>query len=133
VADATFTVDGRTIGYADLGDPAGAPVIAAHGAPGSRLMFIDTPDLTRLGLRLVSIDRPGCGLSDRREGFTIADAAADAVALADHLGFDRFATLGVSGAGRTRWRWPRPRPTGCGGSPWWPASARSTCPAPPTG
>lgn len=30
--------DGRTLSYADYGDPQGTPLIGLHGTPGSRLM-----------------------------------------------------------------------------------------------
>ena len=55
--------------------------------------------LYRLGVRLVSFDRPGYGGSDRLVSRRVVDAAPDAAAIADHLGIDRFAVLGRSGGG----------------------------------
>lgn len=58
-------VCGRRIGYAEYGDPAGAPVLALHGTPGSRLMFSLSEDLAReRRLCMIALDRPGYGLSD---------------------------------------------------------------------
>ena len=70
-----------------------------HGAPGSRL-FAPPDDIpASLGLRLLTFDRPGFGSSDRREGRTVLDTVGDVTALADGLGIDRFAVLGVSAGG----------------------------------
>jgi len=51
------------------------------------------------GVRAVTYDRAGYGLSDRLEGRDVAAVASDISALADELGFDRFAVMGVSGGG----------------------------------
>lgn len=50
-------------------------------------------------MRLLTFDRPGFGRSDRRPGRTVLDTAADVAALADEVGIDRFAVLGVSAGG----------------------------------
>jgi pimeloyl-ACP methyl ester carboxylesterase len=85
--------------YEELGDPDGTPVVLFHGAPGSRL-FAPPDDVVReLGVRLVTFDRPGFGGSERREGRAVLDTAADVSALADALGLERFAVLGVSAGG----------------------------------
>jgi pimeloyl-ACP methyl ester carboxylesterase len=49
----------------------------------------------------VICSRPGYGGSTRNEGRTVADAAADTAALADHLGAERFLVAGWSGGGPT--------------------------------
>ena len=51
------------------------------------------------GYRIVGIDRPGYGLSTPRPGRSIADWVPDGIAVADHLGIDRFAAVGVSTGG----------------------------------
>ncbi len=92
--------DGRQLGYVDYGDPAGRPVLLFHGVPGSRLQ--GHPDRSRvgsLGVRLIGVDRPGYGLSDHKRGRTLLDWPDDVVALADHLGLERFAVLSISGGG----------------------------------
>jgi pimeloyl-ACP methyl ester carboxylesterase len=92
--------DGRNLGFAEYGDPAGAPVLAFHGMPGSRFMFRPTHEpALRLGLRIVAPDRPGFGLSDFQPGRTLAAWPDDMRQLADSLGFDRFAVAGISGGG----------------------------------
>lgn len=92
--------DGRTYGYAEWGDPAGAPLFWIHGTPGGRLSrHPDTSLWQRLGLRVVTVDRPGYGLSTPLPGRPVAHIAADVAAVADQLGLDRFAVLGGSGGG----------------------------------
>jgi pimeloyl-ACP methyl ester carboxylesterase len=74
-------------------------VVLFHGAPGSRV-FAPPPEVPReLGVRLITFDRPGFGGSDRRQGRVVLDTPADVAALADALGVDRFAVLGVSAGG----------------------------------
>jgi pimeloyl-ACP methyl ester carboxylesterase len=92
--------DGRTLGVAQWGDPDGTAVFGLHGTPGSR--FSRPPDgagLERAGLRLVTYDRPGYGVSDRRPGRRVVDCVEDVTAIADALGIDRFAVTGGSGGG----------------------------------
>ncbi len=97
--EGTFTTpDGRTIAYLERGAPDGVPVILCHGTPGSRLSrHVDPEIYERHDVRAVFYDRPGYGLSDPHPGREVADAPADISALADHLGFDRFAVVGGSG------------------------------------
>jgi pimeloyl-ACP methyl ester carboxylesterase len=92
--------DGRKLGYAEFGDPAGIPVLAFHGTPGSRLMFRLVHEPARhLGLRIVAPDRPGFGFSDYQENRTLIGWTEDVRALAGSLGLDRFAVAGISGGG----------------------------------
>lgn len=90
--------DGRLLGYAEYGDPAGRPVFFFHGFPGSRLEArLGEAAARRLGVRVIAPDRPGFGLSDFQPGRTIGDWPDDVVEAADALGIDRFAVVGVSG------------------------------------
>ena len=90
--------DGRRIGCAEYGDPAGLPVLALHGTPGSRLMFALTDKAAReRGVRLIAPEREGYGLSDRGNAASLAEAAKDVGAVADAYRLDRFALIGVSG------------------------------------
>jgi pimeloyl-ACP methyl ester carboxylesterase len=92
--------DGRQVGYADFGPASGTPVLWCHGGPGCRLDPAYLADEAASGgLRLIGIDRPGYGWSDPDPGRTIAGWVADALAVADHLGIDRFATVGLSTGG----------------------------------
>jgi pimeloyl-ACP methyl ester carboxylesterase len=97
-------VDGRTIGYATWGDLEGSPVFFAHGMPGSRLdryPGLDNPEwVRRRRVRFVGVDRPGYGYSDPWPEASLLECAGDFVRVADHLGLERFAALGVSGGAR---------------------------------
>jgi pimeloyl-ACP methyl ester carboxylesterase len=53
----------------------------------------------QLGLRVVLVERPGVGASTQHRYDCIANAAADAGAVADALGHEQFATVGLSGGG----------------------------------
>jgi pimeloyl-ACP methyl ester carboxylesterase len=93
--------DGRTIGYAAWGDPEATTVFIGHGTPGSRLALspgLDDPEwLRRQRLRFIGVDRPGYGYSDPWPEASLLDCAGDFVRVADDLGIERFAALGVSG------------------------------------
>jgi pimeloyl-ACP methyl ester carboxylesterase len=92
--------DGRTLAYAEWGDPAGAPIFFFQGTPSSRLFH--HPDLSiaeNLGARIITADRPGYGLSTFQPGRTLLDWPDDVLELADHLGLARFAVGGISGGG----------------------------------
>ena len=67
--------------------------------PGSR--FFRPPDeITRqVGVRLITIDRPGYGASSFQPGRRILDWPADVVELADALGLGKFSVAGHSGGG----------------------------------
>jgi pimeloyl-ACP methyl ester carboxylesterase len=94
--------DGRRLGFAEVGEPAGVPVLYFHGVPGSRLDFTSErcdQALRAAGVRFIAVDRPGFGLSDPKPGRGHAHWPADVSALADSLGLDRFAVLGYSRGG----------------------------------
>jgi Predicted hydrolases or acyltransferases (alpha/beta hydrolase superfamily) len=97
--------DGRKLAYFDLGDPAGHPVIHAHGAPSGKLetAFFDLHAIAqRVGIRLLALDRPGVGGSDPVPGRTLLSWADDVAAFAHSLKLGRFALFGYSiGAGST--------------------------------
>jgi pimeloyl-ACP methyl ester carboxylesterase len=100
VTQVVQTQDGRRLSVENTGDPDGKPVFLLHGTPGSRKgprprgIF-----LYRLGIRLISYDRPGYSGSERHEGRVVADAAEDVRAIADRFGIDRFSVVGRSGGG----------------------------------
>jgi pimeloyl-ACP methyl ester carboxylesterase len=98
-ADTIKLKDGRTLGFAIFGDPRGRPVFFFHGMPGSR--FFRPPDdvTSRLGVRLITTDRPGYGLSTFQPGRRILDWPSDIAQLADQLGIWKFAVAGHSAGG----------------------------------
>lgn len=88
--------DGRALGYAEYGDPAGKPVLFFTGAPSSRFLHPPTEPTEALGARLVVLERPGFGLSDFYPRRTLLDWPDDVAAAADALGIDCFAVAGIS-------------------------------------
>lgn len=92
--------DGRRLAYREFGDPNGHPLIALHGTPGSRLKFeVAEPAARARRLRVIAPDRWGYGATDAHPEPSLARYADDITQLADGLGLDRFAVLGVSGGG----------------------------------
>lgn len=93
--------DGRALAYREWGDLAGSPVVFVHGSPGSSVWSPDPhQDATRAAaVRLIAVDRPGFGGSDVLPGLTFGGWAADVAELADGLGLERFAMVGLSGGG----------------------------------
>lgn len=92
--------DGRKLGYIEYGDPKGKPVFFFHGWPGSRFSGSETDAAARkLGVRIISTDRPGIGLSDLQHNRTLLDWPDDVAELANYLGIKNFSVMGVSGGG----------------------------------
>jgi pimeloyl-ACP methyl ester carboxylesterase len=92
--------DGRALEAIEEGDERGALLLFHHGSPGAAVAFepFHRAAVER-GIRLVTFSRAGFGDSSRDEGRGVASAAADAAALADHVGVERFLTMGWSGGG----------------------------------
>ena len=91
----------RTLHVYDTGgDGAQLTVLWQHGTPNTgeppAPLF---PAAAARGIRWVSFDRPGYGVSTRQAGRDVAAAAADAADVADALGLGPFAVLGHSGGG----------------------------------
>jgi pimeloyl-ACP methyl ester carboxylesterase len=100
VAQVVRALDGRRLAVESLGAPAHAAktVFLMHGTPGS----LNGPRprgiyLYRLGIRLISYNRPGYAGSDPRIDRSVADAAEDVQAIADAFGIDQFSVIGRSG------------------------------------
>lgn len=92
--------DGRKLAYIEYGKTNGLPVMLFHGTPGSRIWAL-TDDMVakQLGIRLISIDRPGYGLSDPKQNRTVLNWAEDVNEIADQLKLQTFSIIGVSGGG----------------------------------
>jgi pimeloyl-ACP methyl ester carboxylesterase len=75
-------------------------LIYHHGTPGAGPLHDDMLDPAKASdLRIVELVRPGYGNSSRVVSRTVADVVNLANELADHLGFDRYVTMGWSGGG----------------------------------
>jgi pimeloyl-ACP methyl ester carboxylesterase len=91
--------DGRSLEYADLGDPAGRPLLYLPGTPaaaGQGAVLAGAAGAN--GVRLIAVSRPGYAASTSSPP-SLLGTAADVVELADLLGLDRFDVAGGSGGG----------------------------------
>ena len=92
--------DGRTLGWGQYGEEVGTPVFFFHGTPGSRMMRHPDISITeKLKVRIITMDRPGFGLSDPKPSRTFWDWPDDVQELADALQIERFGVIGFSGGG----------------------------------
>lgn len=92
--------ENRQLAVDVVGDPDAYPIFLMHGMPGSRVgPRPRSIVLYRLGVKLISYDRPGYGQSDRKRGRTVYDAGPDVAAIADSLGVERYSVVGRSAGG----------------------------------
>src|SRR5215467_2052963 len=89
--------DGRRLAYSVAGPEDGFPVLYFHGAIGTAVAI--GAAVEALGLRYICVNRPGFGGSDLAPGRRMLDFADDIEQLADALGLDQFAVVGVSAGG----------------------------------
>ena len=89
--------DGRSLAWAEYGDPDGAPLIFHHGIPSSReAAAVLAGAAGRNAVRLIAPDRPGFGYSDPLPERTILDWPDDLEQLADHLELETFSVASIS-------------------------------------
>jgi pimeloyl-ACP methyl ester carboxylesterase len=92
--------DGRVLAYEDYGVSTGFPVLSFHGGLSSRLDAAPAHEAAVAGgIRLISPDRPGVGLSTYQSGRRLRDWPADVAELTKALGIGRFAVMGWSAGG----------------------------------
>jgi pimeloyl-ACP methyl ester carboxylesterase len=92
--------DGRSLAFAEYGDPTGCPVFHFHGSAGSRLdRPADEGLLWAQRIRFIAVDRPGHGRSDSQRHRRLADWPEDVGHLADHLTLGAFYVEGWSAGG----------------------------------
>jgi pimeloyl-ACP methyl ester carboxylesterase len=90
----------RVVLYTMYGTEGGLPAISFGGSPSTRWKRPDAvAAIAESGLRMAVADRPGYGGSTRQPGRSVAAVVPDTVALADALGWERFAVTGGSGGG----------------------------------
>lgn len=99
VSDRVTLPDGRRAQLWQGGASAGATVFFMHGCPDCRLAARTGEGAARrTGVRLVAVNRPGYGSSDAHESGQVS-VAHDTCAVADVLGIEQFAVLGMSVGG----------------------------------
>ncbi|MBW0018693.1 MAG: alpha/beta hydrolase [Mycobacterium sp.] len=91
----------RQIGFAEFGAPQGRAFVWLHGTPGARRQI---PTEARVyaqehNIRLIGLDRPGIGSSTPHRYENILAFADDLRSVAETLGIDRMAVIGLSGGG----------------------------------
>lgn len=91
----------RQIGFAEFGAPWGRAFFWFHGTPGARRQI---PIEARVyaeqhNIRLIGIDRPGIGSSTPHRYDNIRAFGGDLGTIADTLGIDKMAVIGLSGGG----------------------------------
>lgn len=95
------TSDGRWLAAEVHGDRDGYPIIFMHGTPGSRLGLVpDEQFLKERGIKLITYDRPGYGLSAANPGRRPIDTVQDVQSIIRHFGSPSvFSAIGRSGGG----------------------------------
>jgi pimeloyl-ACP methyl ester carboxylesterase len=91
--------DGRCLGYAECGDPAGTRVVIhLHGLPSCRLEILIYYDVITNypGLRILAPDRPGIGGSTPDPNASILNYPDELGIFADAMGVSRFALVAPS-------------------------------------
>lgn len=93
--------EGRRIGFAEFGAPQGRAVFWLHGTPGARRQIPTEARAyaERAGIRLIGIDRPGIGSSTPYQYQNVLEFTDDLRTIADTLGIDKMAVIGLSGGG----------------------------------
>lgn len=94
----TAVIAGRRVRVLDAGS--GEPVLLVHGFPLCADMWQPQLDAAPAGWRVIAPDLRGFGGSSGADAVTTIDGhAADVLALADHLGLERLAIVGLSMGG----------------------------------
>jgi pimeloyl-ACP methyl ester carboxylesterase len=100
LGDVVSTSDGRDLDVSETNPTGEITVLVHNGTPASRVMMAGWERAaTRLGVRLISFNRPGYGDSTRRRGRTVADVVNDSETVLARFSSGPVATIGVSGGG----------------------------------
>ncbi|MGV0625031.1 alpha/beta fold hydrolase [Mycolicibacter minnesotensis] len=93
--------ENRQLGFAEFGAPQGRAMFWLHGTPGARRQIPVEARLfaTEADIRLIGVDRPGIGASTPHQYDTVSQFADDLRTVADTLGIDKMAVIGLSGGG----------------------------------
>jgi pimeloyl-ACP methyl ester carboxylesterase len=94
------TPGGRDLEVVTSGPEDALPLVYISGTPTGAAYVPDIAEAAAgLGWRYICYSRPGYAGSTTYEGRSVGDAARDVATILDHLGHDRFVTLGWSGGG----------------------------------
>ncbi|MGA4689196.1 alpha/beta fold hydrolase [Rhodococcus sp. AB351] len=93
--------EGRRLGFAEFGSAQGRTVFWLHGTPGARRQVpVEARAFAeRNHIRLIGVDRPGIGSSTPHIYENVLAFSDDLRIVADTLGVDRMALVGLSGGG----------------------------------
>ena len=93
--------ENRQIGFAEFGAPQGRTIFWLHGTPGARrqIPIEARAYAVEADIRLIGIDRPGIGSSTPHQYQNVLEFADDLRTIADTLGIDKMAVVGLSGGG----------------------------------
>ena len=87
----------RKLGFAEYGNPAGFPILYCHGSQSSRLeMHYNLSFAKEKELRILTVDRPGHGISDFNPAGTILSFAQDLKVLTEKLELASYSVVGMS-------------------------------------
>ncbi|MEN9608411.1 MAG: hypothetical protein RLZZ06_342, partial [Actinomycetota bacterium] len=96
-----FTLsDGRKLELLVAGQPQSKAVVFHHGTPGGTTTWEAwLAEIEKRGGFAFSYSRPGYGASDRHEGRSVIDNAADIKEVLRHFGVEQIVSIGWSGGG----------------------------------
>jgi len=101
LVEGTIDIGEQRLGFCEFGARGGRPVFWMHGTPGAKrqLAPLAKQHAADNDIRIIGLDRPGVGFSTPQRYEAVVDFAADVERVADTLGLDRFAVVGLSGGG----------------------------------
>jgi pimeloyl-ACP methyl ester carboxylesterase len=91
--------DGRTLAWSEFGARDAVPMLRVPGTPGCRYSVrADRRPWEERGLRMITTERPGFGVSTPLPGRGFAEPADDLAAVLDELGIESVRVIGGSGS-----------------------------------
>ena len=95
---AIYLRDGRRLSFAEWGDPGGFPVLEFHGPGGPGPSFVDERAIVAVGIRLITVHRPGYAQSTPAPNLSLEAFAEDVGELIEHLGLQAVGVHAVTGS-----------------------------------
>lgn len=98
----TIHIDSQTVSFAEFGMHPNFPVFYFHGFPGSHMegkLLGFEQVASAFGCRFICIDRPGMGKSEYQSERKLLDWPELVEVVADELGLEKYAVMGLSGGG----------------------------------